>query len=127
MSASTPQAQLDVLRSIVLMAGFRGNEFNGTCAALLLIGLQGGDFNAAMLPGEITRGDIHIAGAATRMLLTMGLLEKRGYCSSPNKSAKGRPVCILRIPNDKVSTARTWLARHGYPSGQEAQTSLALA
>ncbi len=123
---STSSDQLSVLRSIVLMASFRGNEFNGVCAGLLLIGLQGHDFNAAMLPKELTAGDIHISGAATRCLLTMGLLEKRGYCPSPNADAKGRPVCVLRIPNDKVSTARTWLTRHGYPTGEEQQASFAL-
>jgi hypothetical protein len=79
-----------------------------------MVGLAGGDFTAACLPKEITQGDIHVSGLATKALIKMGLVEKIGYVASPNKEAKGRPVCLLRIPSDKTSTARTYLSRQGY-------------
>ena len=119
----TPEAELSLMRSIILMVGFRGDAFNGACAALLLIGLRGGDFTAASLPREITNGDIHISGLATKALIKMGLIEKVGYMPSPNKDAKGRIVNKLRIPSHKVSVARTWLSRHGFPCTEEAQLS----
>ena len=53
------------LRAIVLMTGFRDAPMKSAQAALLLIGLQGGDFLASDLPGEVTNGSKHIAGAAT--------------------------------------------------------------
>ena len=91
---------------------------------MLLIGLRQSSFSAAEVPRELTNGDKHIAGLATKGLLKMGLVEKVGYIPSPNADAKGRPVLALRIPNDKVSTAKTFLNRHGYldtPSQQEMQ------
>jgi hypothetical protein len=90
---STTESRLSLLRSIVLMVGFKDDLFHGVCASLLLLGLQGGDFTAAEIPREITQGDIHVSGAATRLLLEMALLEKVGYVPSPNTDANGRPVC----------------------------------
>ena len=114
------------LRSLILMVNFKGESVNAVAAALPLIGLRGEDFTAASLPREITQGDIHVSGAATRMLLTMGLVEKVGYIPSPNKDAKGRPVCLLRIPANKVTTARVWLQRHGISATPTEQLSLAV-
>lgn len=114
-------------REICLCAGFRGSEFQGVCAALLMVGLtSGGDFTAASIPRDLLRGDIHLSGLATKALLKMGLCEKVGYCPSPDKSAKGRPVCLLRIPANKRSTALTFLSRQGY-SLPAPQRELALA
>jgi len=79
-----------------------------------MVGLSGGDFTAACLPKEITQGDIHVSGLATKALIKMGLVEKIGYVPSPNADAKGRPVLQLRIAAGKHATARTYLARHGY-------------
>lgn len=104
----------DLMREIVLCASFRGELFHSTCAALLMLGLAGGDFCAASLPKEITQGDIHVSGLAVKALLKMGLIEKVGYIPSPNADAKGRPVLLLRIPSNKVYTAKTYLARQGY-------------
>lgn len=108
------QADTSLMREIVLCASFRGELFHSTCAALLMVGLAGDDFTAAILPKEVTQGDIHVSGLATKALIKMGLVEKIGYVASPNKDAKGRPVCLLRIPANKVSTVRTYLSRHGY-------------
>jgi len=116
----------DLMREIVLCASFRGELFHSTCAALLMVGLSGGDFTASCLPKDITRGDIHVSGLATKALIKMGLVEKIGYVPSPNADAKGRPVLQLRIPANKISTARTYLSRQGYtiPSPHPEQLSL---
>lgn len=118
------QADLDVMRSIILVAGFRGTQFDSVCAALVMIGLRGGDFTAASLPRDLTQGDIHISGLAVKALLKMGLVEKVGYAPSPNPDAKGRPVCLLRIVS--IEKARTYLKSKGYDSPSSAcQLSLA--
>jgi hypothetical protein len=120
--------KLDFSRELCLIAGFRGEAFHSVQASMLLIGLRGLDFSAADIPRELTGGDKHVSGLATKGLLKMGLIEKVGYIPSPNKDAKGRPVLCLRIPADKVSTARTWLSRHGYQDSLPAtQTEMVLA
>jgi hypothetical protein len=121
------EAELSLMRSIVLVAGFRGTEFNSVQAAMLLIGLKGGDFSAAEIPRDLTRGDKHISGLATKTLLKMGLLEKVGYIPSPNKDAKGRPVLALRIPANKIATVKTWLICHGYLDSAPTQLTLLTA
>ncbi len=117
----------DLMREITLVACFRGDAFHSTVAGLLMIGLAGGEpFNAAMLPREVTGGDIHISGLAVKALLKMELVERVGYVPSPRPDAKGRPVLSLTIPPNKINTAKTYLARQGYFPPQEAQASLAL-
>ena len=102
------------LRAIVMITAFKDAPMQNAQAALLLIGLEGGDFMASDLPGEVTNGSKHLAGAATGALVALGLIECVGRVKSPRPEAKGRKLDVWRIPSDKVSTAKCWLARHGY-------------
>lgn len=121
------QAELDVMRSIILVAGFRGSEFDSVCAFLLMWALRKDTITAAEIPRDLLKGDIHLSGLATKACIKMGLLEKCGYVPSPNPDAKGRPVCQLRIPIGKRPTVQTWLSRHGYASPSSiSQLSLAV-
>ena len=114
------------LRALVIMSGFRGNAMKSAQAGLLMIGLRGGDFSGADLPAELTNGSKHLAGAACGALLAQGLIESVGRIKSPHESAKGRKLNLYRIPAPKWNTARTWLARNGFPATEEAQQSLAI-
>lgn len=105
----------DFLASVVMMAGFRGHAMRSAQAALLIIGLRGHDFTGADLPGEITNGSRHLAGAAVGALIASGLVEVVGRIKSPRPEAKGRKLDVLRIPSDRVSTAKTWLRNNDYP------------
>lgn len=114
MSTTTLDPQF--LRTVVLMTGFRngGKDMKRTQATLLLIGLRGVEFTAADLPGEITNGNKHLAGAATGSLIAIGLLEVVRRVKSPDTRAKGRKLDVLRIPAPKWNTARAWLTQNGY-------------
>lgn len=93
-------------------------------AGLLYLGFQG-DFTAADLPGELTNGSRHIAGAATGALVAQELIECVGRVKSPTPSAKGRKVDVWRIPAHRISAARAWLRANGYaPPSSETQLSL---
>ena len=102
------------LRAVIVTTSFRGDDMRRACAALLLIGLNGVTFTGADLPGELTNGSKTLAGCACGALTAQGLVECVGRVKSPHPDAKGRKVNLLQIPADKFSTARTWLARHGY-------------
>lgn len=116
----------DFLRAVILTVGFRGDAMHSACAALLLIGLRGETFSGADLPAEITQGSKTLAGCACGYLTAAGLVECVGRIKSPHPDAKGRRVNLLRIPADRVATARVWLARHGYQDYAPAQAELAL-
>ncbi len=120
--------QLDypILRAIILAVSFRGDDMQRCQAAMLMIGLRGLDWDAGMIPGEICNGDQHLAGMACASLRAQGLIEGVGRVKSSNPLANGRKVNLWRVPAHKVSTARTWLDRHGYVSGVEEQASLAI-
>ena len=124
---SAPDVSLS--REICLVAGFRGSIFQSVQAALLMVGLskRGASFTAAEIPRDLLRGDIHLSGLATKSLLRMGLIEKVGYCPSPDKSAKGRPVCELRIAPGKWETVKTFLRRQGYEDAEAGEQLLLLA
>ena len=77
-----------------------------------MIGLQNGEFNATALPGEITEGNKHIAGASVGSLVATGLLTVTGRVKSPIPSSKGRKLDVLRITC--VETAKTWLKANGF-------------
>ena len=113
------------LRAVVLVCGFKAEPMEGCQAALLMIGLRGQDFCAAEIPSELTNGDKHLAGCATGALISIGLLEVVGRMKSPRPDAKGRKLNALRIPSNKVSTARTWLRAHQIDP-DDAQSYLAL-
>ena len=92
-------------------------------AGLLMIGLERGEFTAAELPGEVTEGNRHVAGAATGSLVAAGLLTVAGRIKSPLKSAKGRKLDVLRISS--VETAKTWLRVNGFSIPSSDQISFA--
>ena len=114
----------DVLRNVILVSSFRGDDLHRAQAALLLIGLTGIDFDAGMLPGEICGADVHLAGMACASLCAQKLIVGVGRVKSSSPLANGRKVNLWRIPSDRITTVRTWLSRHGYtdtPSQQEMQ------
>jgi hypothetical protein len=97
----------DFLRAVVIVTGFKPEPMRRAQAALLYCALQGCDFTAAVLPGEITNGSRHIAGAATGSLVAIGLLTVVRREPSPDKSAKGRKLDVLRAGS--VERIRAWL------------------
>lgn len=103
------------------MTGFRGAPMKSAQAALLMIGLRGEDFLASDLPGEVTNGSKHLAGAATGALVAAGLIECVGRVPSPDPRAKGRKLDVWRIPSAKVSTVKTWLRSNGYTVPETAE------
>lgn len=110
----------ELLRNVVLASSFRGADIDRACAALLLIGLRGIDFDAGMLPGEICGDDAQLAGMACASLCAQKLIVGVGRVKSSSPLANGRKVNLWRIPADRISTVRTWLARRGiaFPQSQ---------
>lgn len=115
------------LRSVVLMTSFKGTAMLRCQAALLWMALKDQEFTAADLPGEVTNGNTHLAGAATGALIAQGLLEVVGRQKSPIPSAKGRKLDVLHINPPKRETARTWLARNGFDQPARQQLDLAIS
>lgn len=115
-----------LLRAIILATSFRGDDMARAQAALLMIGLQGLDFDSGQLPAEITGDSKQLAGMATASLCAQGLIECVGRVRSSSPLANGRKVNLWRIPAPRVSTVRTWLALRGYAHTEEAQLSLAV-
>ena len=100
------------LRSVVAITMFKPERMRRCQAALLMFGLAGGEFTAAALPGEITEGNRHVAGAATGSLVATGLLTVTGRIKSPLPNAKGRKLDVLRLTC--IETAKTWLRANGF-------------
>jgi len=116
----------DFLRAVVLMIGFKHEPMRRAQAALLYMALEGGTFTAADLPGEITAGSKHLAGAATGALISIGLLTVKGRVKSPDVSAKGRKLDLLA--GGETGRIRAWLRNNGYSDriNTEPQGSLGL-
>jgi len=114
------------LRAVVLMTGFKPSPMRNAQAALLMMGMKAQEFTAAELPGEITNGSKHIAGAATGALVAIGLLTVVRRIPSPVKSAKGRKLDVLRV--DRPEVAKVWLTANGYKVNlnDDPQTELAI-
>ena len=109
------------LRSVVLMTSFTPHAMLRTQATLLYMALKDVEFSAADIPGEITNGNTHLAGAATGALIAQGLIEVVGRVKSPLPSAKGRKLDVLRLAQNKRSVVRTWLERNGFEAPQRQQ------
>lgn len=117
----------EFLRNVVLVASFRGDDLHRAQAALLLIGLQVGEFDAGMLPAELCAGDPHLSGIACGSLAAQRLIECCGRVKSSSPLANGRKVNLWRVPAGRESTVRAWLARRGYSDRvPEWQTKLAI-
>lgn len=110
------------------ITGFKGAEMRRAQGALLTLAYESNlPITAADLPGEITEGNTHLAGAAAGALIAQGLLTGVGRCKSPRPEAKGRKLNLLAIPSDKRSTVKTWLERNGFPAPRPAQIALLTA
>lgn len=107
------------------MTAFKPSKMRRVQAALLMIGLTGAEFTAADLPGEVTEGSKHIAGAATGSLVAIGLLTVVDRIKSPRPDAKGRRVDVLRITNSQKAAA--WLEANSFALPELKQGSLCLA
>jgi len=117
----------ELARAIALHVMWRGEALQQAQAFLLSAALHENEISGAILPGEITQGSAHLSGIAVKTLLTSGLLEVTGFAPSPNKSAHGRIVRLLRIPEGKRGMVRTWLVERGYQdAASHTQTLLAV-
>ena len=121
---STTTLDPSFLRAVVLMTSFKPEPMKRAQAALLIIALEGLDFTAADLPGEVAGDNVHLAGAATGALVAQGLLNVVGRVKSPRLNAKGRKLDVLRLA--KRETARTWLQANGFEVPAERQREMAL-
>lgn len=114
------------LTAVLLMNSFRHRPMVMAQAALLHMALRGEDFDASMLPGEVTQGSKHIAGAATGALISQGLIIVTRRIKSPRPEARGRKLDVLRLAPGKRGTAITWLKANDLPT-PEAVEQMGLA
>ena len=118
----------DFLRNVILVSSFRGDDHHRICAALLIIGLRGQEFDAGMVPAELCGDSQTALGIATGALIAQNLLEICGRVRSSSVKANGRKVNALRVPANRYATVKAWLSRHGYIDTAPAQqTELTLA
>lgn len=104
------------ITATMLMSSFKGGPMRRAQGALLTLALEAaGPITAAEIPGEITNGSRHLAGAATGALIAQDLLVVVGRTKSSRPEAKGRKLDLLSVPLDRRATATTWLARNGFP------------
>lgn len=101
------------LRSVVLMTDFKPGDMRRVKSALLAFAVNGLDFTAADLPGEVTNGNIHVAGAASGALVSEGLIQVVDRKKSPDPAAKGRKLNVYRLRCGKLETARAWFRAQG--------------
>lgn len=106
----------DFLLACIRMSEFKRRLTLGVTAGLLALALRGRDFTAAELPGELTQGSRHVAGACTGRLVAMGLLVVVDRVKSPDKRAKGRRLDVFRAAQGKRSTILTWFEENGLPT-----------
>lgn len=109
---NTTTLEASFLRAVVLVTAFKPEPMRRAQAALLYMGLRGGEFMAADLPGEITNGSKHLAGAATGALVALGLLTVTRRVKSPDPRAKGRKLNVLQC--HETNRALIWLMRNGF-------------
>jgi hypothetical protein len=102
------------LRAVVLMTGFKPQPMLRAQAALIALAIKFRDFTAADIPGEITNGSKHLAGAATGALVSIGLLKVISRIPSPDPKAKGRKLDLLRLGDGKLDAAKAWLRANGF-------------
>lgn len=115
-----------LLRGIILATAFRGADLDRVQGAFLMVLLTGIDADAGVLPGELTNGDQRLAGMACASLAAQGLIQCVGRVRSSNPLRNGAKINLWRIPSDRVSTVRTWLAIRGYTHTEAEQLSLAV-
>lgn len=109
----------DFLLAVIRMVTFKGAKMIGAQAGLLHLALRD-------LPGELTAGSKHIAGAATGALIAQGLIVVVDRIKSPDKKAKGRKLDVLRLGSGQRSTVLAWLRANNLPV-PEAGTQMGMA
>jgi len=109
------------LLACIRLMTYKGAKMVPVQAALLHLALKGQDFTARDLPGEITQGSKHIAGAATGALIAQGLLVVVGRVKSPDPLAKGRKLDVLRLGQGMRGTALAWLRANDLPAPETAR------
>lgn len=114
----------DFLRAVVLLTAWKTRPMERAQGALLYMALQRVEFSAYDIPGEITKGSKHLAGAAVGSLISLGLVEVVRREKSPAVNANGRKLDILRLASCKESTVREWLTRHDLPQPERPQMQL---
>lgn len=118
----TTTLESSFLRAVCLMVAFKPEKMVRAQAALLLIGLEHAEFTAADLPGEITEGSRHIAGASCGALVAMELLTVTRRIKSPDPKAKGRKLDVFTLASRE--RARAWLRSNGVAMQQELELAL---
>jgi hypothetical protein len=106
------------LVAVLQISGFKKEKMFPAQAALLHLALLGRDFTAADLPGEVTAGSRHLAGAACGALVAQGYLIAVDRIKSPDPKAKGRRLDVFRLAPGKRGTVITWLSRNSLPVPQ---------
>lgn len=111
------------------IAAFKNGPMLRAQGALLTLALESPvPITAADLPGEITNGNTHLAGAAAGGLIAQDLLRATGErVKSPHPNAKGRKLNQLTVPDNRRATARTWLTANGFPAARPVQLTLLTA
>lgn len=117
---------VDFLRAIVLMDGFKGQPLRRAQACLLRIALRHGRVMGSDIPAEITNGSLHMAGAACGGLLAQNLLIAIGREKSPIKAAHGRKLNVFTIPEGRAGAAEAWFRANGFTEPQKAVTQMEL-
>ena len=115
------------LRAIVILTAFRPERSLRCQAALIYLALAGTEFTGAELPGEVTEGSKHAAGAACGALVSMDLIRVVRRVASPNENAKGRKVNVYLMQDGKASTCRAWLTANGFKLPENRQLELIAA
>ncbi len=113
---NTTTLEPSFLVAVLHMMNFKGKAMAAAEACLLRMALAGGEFTAADIPESVTRGNHHLAGAATGALVSMGLLVVVRRIKSPNPNAKGRKLDVLQLAPLKRGTALTWLRENELPA-----------
>ena len=112
----------DFLRAVVVMTAFKPHPMLNAQAALLAFALRGEDFTARQIPGEITNGNTHIAGAASGSLVAQGLITVVARVKSPDPRAKGRKLDVFRLATGKLGTAKAWFKANQFELPSELTT-----
>ena len=123
---STTTLEPAFLQAVLQMMSFKPSSMSAAQAALLRMALDHHEVMATDIPECITKGNRHLAGAATGALVAMGLLVVIRREKSPNPNAKGRKLDVLQLAPMKRSTVLAWLKANKLPAQEERQLSFAV-
>ena len=111
-----PSTTLDpqFLSAAALTQDFKPRPMLEAKAALLRLALTRLDFTAAEI-ASATNHSPTLAGCAAGSLISIGLLVPVGRVKSPNPSANGRRVNVLRLAEGKHATVLAWFRANNLP------------